>query len=81
MSEIKIERFHALVKLVWKLKITHIKIGEYSEPPKPRETVTRVLHGDEMYFTEANVTAVMRGMEKIIDEYRQMINDLDKIEG
>jgi hypothetical protein len=50
------------------------RIADFCEPPRNRTTVAKVLGGtDERYFTESNLEAIEKGIDRLLDEYRKKL--------
>ncbi len=50
------------------------KITNFSEPPRNRTTVAKVLSGaDERYLTETNLAAIEKGVQRVLDAYRRRL--------
>ncbi|MDJ1481868.1 hypothetical protein QNI16_15310 [Cytophagaceae bacterium YF14B1] len=66
------KRIEKLRKLKDEFNLDQKTIAKYAD--RGRTTVALVMAGtDDRYLTEGNVDAIEKGIEKILDEYRQKL--------
>ncbi len=68
------KRLEKIRQLKEEFNLDQKTIAEHCEPSRTRVTVGLVLSGsDGRYLTEGNISAVEKGIERILNEYRNKL--------
>jgi hypothetical protein len=68
------KRLTKIRQLKQEFRLDQQTIANCCDPLRSRATVALVLNGnDERYLTESNVSAIEKGIGKILDEYRRKL--------